>query len=97
MKNSNGQLGLGDYNDSPTPKNINFDFDKIPNKIKICQISAGFRSSFFLTETRQLFCCGTLFDFAKKKSPVKFNLKSKVFNFFKVYKVCNCFWCMIRK
>ncbi len=54
-------------------------FDAIyPTKIKIIQVAAGFRSSFFLTDSRQINYCGTNGDINKVNTPVKMELGLKV-------------------
>jgi len=49
-----------------------------PNRIRIIQISAGFRSSFFLSESRQVIYCGTNGDLNYNNLPLKMELGIKV-------------------
>ena len=51
-------------------------FSKISNNI--LQVSCGFRATVFLTETRQVFWCGTCGDISQQDVPIEFNYASKV-------------------
>ena len=82
IKNSSGQLGAGNLTDCCSPKLISF--DKLyppPYKVKIFQVASTFRASYFLTETRTVLCCGTGGDFNQIKTPIKYDLKKKVYIF----------------
>lgn len=57
-----------------------------PQRTKIIQVAAGFRSSYFLTETRKIVCCGTTGDIVNAFLPVHFNLKIKVSRVLKAFK-----------
>ncbi|MFM7858012.1 MAG: hypothetical protein ACKO96_40375, partial [Flammeovirgaceae bacterium] len=81
IKNSSGQLGIGDFNDSPSPRMISFDnVFPPPYRVKSFQIAASFRASYFLTENRTILACGTGGDFNKVKLPMKYDIKRKVFH-----------------
>ena len=63
-----------------TPCVVNFD-NLYPNRVKIIQIAAGFRSTFFFTENRQILSCGTNGSQTKANLCVKFDLKVNVYKF----------------
>ena len=48
-----GQLGTGDFNNSSTPKEVEF---KEP--VKVVSVAAGGNHSFFLTDNGKLLSCG---------------------------------------
>ena len=73
-KNTNGQLGLGNYVNQLIPVQI---FINIIPLEKIIQIQAGFRSSIFLTENRNIYYTGILDKDNKSNFPIKFNVKIK--------------------
>ena len=73
-RNSNGQLGLGNYVDQLIPVQIYFNI--IPLE-KIIQIQTGFRSSIFLTENRNIYYTGILDKDNKSNFLTKFNVKIK--------------------
>jgi hypothetical protein len=49
------------------------------------QVSAGFRSSFFMTETRQILASGSFGSERKVKLAMKYNIKAKVNKFNLIY------------
>lgn len=51
-------------------------FSKISNII--LQVSCGFRSTVYLTETRQLFWCGTAGDIQQQDTPIEFQYEYKI-------------------
>ena len=54
-------------------------FDNLfPYRVKITQVAAGFRASFFLSELRSILVCGTIGELKNENSVQKFNLKIKV-------------------
>ena len=73
-KNTNGQLGLGNYVNQLIPVQI---FINIIPLEKIIQIQAGFRSSIFLTENRNIYYTGILDKDNISNFPTKFNVKIK--------------------
>ena len=73
-KNTNGQLGLNNYANQLIPVQIFFNI--IPLE-KIIQIEAGFRSSIFLTENRNIYYTGILDKDNISNFPTKFNVKIK--------------------
>ena len=73
-KNTNGQLGLGNYVNQLIPVQI---FINIIPLEKIIQIQAGFRSSIFLTENRNIYYTGILDKDNISNFPIKFNVKIK--------------------
>ena len=48
------------------------------SKPSILHVSAGLRSSVFLSESRQIFWCGTAGDIKEQKTPVEFDYKFKL-------------------
>ena len=69
-----GQLGRNSYNNCSTPGLIKFE-----NAFtKIYQISAGFRSSFFLCENRKIYACGCNGTLSMEKVPILFDIISKI-------------------
>ena len=69
-----GQLGRNSYNNYSTPGLIKFE-----NAFtKIYQISAGFRSSFFLCENRKIYACGCNGTLSMEKVPILFDIISKI-------------------
>lgn len=77
MKNSSGQLGIGSYMDSCYPVYVPIDY-LFPYRVKIVQISASFRASYLLTESRLILCSGTTGEFKSEVNMTKFNLRLKV-------------------
>ena len=57
-----------------TPSLVKFDNPFV----KIYQVSAGFRSSFFLCENRKIYSCGCYGSFSMEKIPVLFDIISKI-------------------
>ncbi len=47
-------------------------------KANFLQVSAGLRSTAFLTENRQIFTCGTAGEISKQHTPVELEYKNKV-------------------
>ena len=74
--NSNGQLGTGDIKHIYTPYLIDIKYSKF--NINFLQVSCGFRSSVFLTETRKLYWCGTCGDIQQQLVPIEFMYAIKV-------------------
>ena len=73
-RNRNGQLGIGNLIDQIIPVPINLNIFPIE---KVIQIQAGFRSSIFLTENRNIYYTGVLDKDNKSNFPTKFNIKIK--------------------
>ena len=73
-RNRNGQLGIGNYEDQLIPVQIFLNITPIE---KVIQIQAGFRSSIFLTENRNIYYTGILDKDNSSKFPTKFNVKIK--------------------
>jgi len=69
-----GQLGQDNYNNMSIPGFVGFD-DPF---MKIIQVSAGFRSTFFLSENRKVFACGCNGTISMEKKPVLFDIVDKV-------------------
>ena len=69
-----GQLGQDNYNNMSIPGFVGFE-DPF---MKIIQISAGFRSTFFLSENRKVFACGCNGTISMEKKPVLFDIVDKV-------------------
>ena len=69
-----GQLGRNSYNNMNTPGLVKFDNPFV----KIYQVSAGFRSSFFLCENRKIYSCGCNGSLSMEKIPVLFDIVSKI-------------------
>ena len=72
--NRHGQLGTGNLVDQIIP--IQIFLNVLPIE-KIIQIQAGFRSSIFLTENRNIYYTGILDKDNRSKFPTKFNVKVK--------------------
>ena len=72
--NSKGQLGNNSYNNLTIPGIVKFD----DNFMKVFQISAGFRCTFFLCENRKVYCCGCNGTISMEKIPVLFDIIDKV-------------------
>ena len=80
--NSCGQLGSGNLKYMYTPYLVDIKYSKI--KFNFLQVSCGFRSTVFLTETRKLYWCGTCGDIQQQLEPIEFmyNLKiPELFNY----------------
>ena len=69
-----GQLGQDNYNNMSIPGFVGFE-DPF---MKIIQVSAGFRSTFFLTENRKVFACGCNGTISMEKKPILFDIVDKV-------------------
>ena len=69
-----GQLGQDNYNNMSIPGFVGFE-DPF---MKIIQISAGFRSTFFLTENRKVYACGCNGTISMEKKPILFDIVDKV-------------------
>ena len=69
-----GQLGQDNYNNMSIPGFVGFE-DPF---MKIIQVSAGFRSTFFLSENRRVFACGCNGTISMEKRPVLFDIVDKV-------------------
>ena len=74
--NTSGQLGTSNFKNMAKPFFNDIKFSKITNNI--LQVSCGFRATVFLTETRQVFWCGTCGDISQQDVPIEFNYASKV-------------------
>ena len=73
-RNRNGQLGTGDLIDQLIPIPISLNIFPLE---KVIQIQAGFRSSIFLTENRNIYYTGVLDKDNVSTFPTKFNVKVK--------------------
>ena len=73
-RNRNGQLGTGNLIDQIIPIPISLNVFPIE---KVIQIQAGFRSSIFLTENRNIYYTGVLDKDNISNFPTKFNVKIK--------------------
>ena len=73
--NVNGQLGTGNLKNMYTPTMNDIKYSKINSNF--LQVSCGFRCTVFLTETRQLYWCGSCGDIQQQLEPIEFlyNLK----------------------
>lgn len=60
----------------PLPFFNDIQFSKITNNI--LQVSCGFRSTVYLTETRQLFWSGTAGDIQQQDTPIEFEYQNKI-------------------
>jgi len=69
-----GQLGQDNYNNMSIPGFVGFE-DPF---MKIIQISAGFRSTFFLSENRKVYACGCNGTISMEKKPILFDIVDKV-------------------
>ena len=69
-----GQLGQDNYNNMSIPGFVGFE-DPF---MKIIQVSAGFRSTFFLSENRKVFACGCNGTISMEKKPVLFDIVDKI-------------------
>ena len=74
--NVNGQLGTGNLKNVDTPVLNDIKYSKV--KSNFLQVSCGFRSTVFLTETRQLFWCGTCGDIQQQLEPIEFLYSMKI-------------------
>ena len=74
--NSNGQLGTGNLKHSYIPLLNDIKYSKV--QFNFLQVSCGFRSTVFLTETRQLYWCGTAGDIQQQLEPIEFFYNLKV-------------------
>ena len=71
---SKGQLGNNNYNNLTIPGLVKFE----DNFMKVFQISAGFRCTFFLCENRKVYACGCNGTISMEKIPVLFDIIDKV-------------------
>ena len=81
--NSNGQLGTGNLKHMYTPNLNDIKYSKVQSNF--LQVSCGFRATVFLTESRQLYWCGTCGDIQQQLEPIEFlyNLKiPEIFSYF---------------
>ena len=69
-----GQLGQDNYNNMSIPGLVRFE-DPF---MKIIQVSAGFRCTFFLSEKRKVFSCGCNGTISMEKTPILFDIVDKV-------------------
>ena len=69
-----GQLGQDNYNNMSIPGFVSFE-DPF---MKIIQVSAGFRSTFFLSENRKVFASGCNGTISMEKKPILFDIVDKV-------------------
>ena len=69
-----GQLGQDNYNNMSIPGFVGFE-DPF---MKILQVSAGFRSTFFLSENRKVYACGCNGTISMEKKPILFDIVDKV-------------------
>jgi hypothetical protein len=74
--NVNGQLGTGNKKDLYTPKINDIKYSKVNSNF--LQVSCGFRCTVFLSETRQLFWCGTCGDLQQQLEPIEFSYDKKL-------------------
>ena len=74
--NSNGQLGTGNLKHIYTPNLNDIKYSKVNSNF--LQVSCGFRSTVFLTETRQLYWCGTCGDIQQQLEPIEFLYNIKI-------------------
>ena len=69
-----GQLGQNNYNNLTIPAQV-----KIEGTFsKVYQVSAGFRSTFFLLENRKIYACGCNGTISMEKTPIMFDIIDKV-------------------
>ena len=69
-----GQLGQDNYNNMSIPGLVRFE-DPF---MKIIQVSAGFRCTFFLNENRKVYSCGCNGTISMEKTPILFDIVDKV-------------------
>ena len=69
-----GQLGQDNYNNMSIPGFVGFE-DPF---MKIIQVSAGFRSTFFLSDNRKVYACGCNGTISMEKKPILFDIVDKV-------------------
>ena len=74
--NVNGQLGTGNLKNIYIPNLNDIKYSKV--KFNFLQVSCGFRSTVFLTETRQLYWCGTCGDIQQQLEPIEFLYNIKI-------------------
>ena len=74
--NVNGQLGTGNMKHMYIPTLNDIKYSKINSNF--LQVSCGFRSTVFLTETRQLYWCGTCGDIQQQTEPIEFLYNIKI-------------------
>ena len=74
--NLNGQLGTKGLKHLYTPNLNDIKYSKV--KSNFLQVSCGFRSTVFLTETRQLYWCGTCGDIQQQLEPIEFLYNIKI-------------------
>ena len=74
--NNCGQLGASHFKNLTLPYFNDIKYSKMTNNI--IQVSCGFRSTVFLTESRQLFWCGSCGDISQQDVPIEFDYVSKV-------------------
>ena len=69
-----GQLGQDNYNNMSIPGLVKFE----NSFMKIFQVSAGFRCTFFLSDNRKVYSCGCNGTISMEKTPVLFDIVDKV-------------------
>ena len=69
-------MGNGNFEDSALPCLVEIIFNEI--KQSFLQVSAGLRTSTFLSEDRKIFWCGTNGDITGQNVPLEFDYKEKV-------------------
>ena len=69
-----GQLGQDNYNNMSIPGIVRFE-DPF---MKIIQVSAGFRCTFFFSENRKVYSCGCNGTISMEKTPILFDIVDKV-------------------
>ena len=74
--NVNGQLGTGNLKNIYTPNLNDIKYSKV--NFNFLQVSCGFRSTVFLTETRQIYWCGTCGDIQQQLEPIEFLYNIKI-------------------
>ena len=74
--NVNGQLGTGNMKHMYIPTLNDIKYSKV--NFNFLQVSCGFRSTVFLTETRQLYWCGTCGDIQQQTEPIEFLYNIKI-------------------
>ena len=68
--NNNGQLGTGNLKHMHTPNLNDIKYSKV--QFNFLQVSCGFRCTVFLTESRQLYWCGSCGDIQQQLEPIEF-------------------------
>ena len=69
-------MGNGNFEESALPNLVEIIFNEI--KQNFLQVSAGLRTSTFLSEDRKIFWCGTNGDITGQNVPLEFDYKEKI-------------------